>query len=260
MLSRRTLLTGAAAATGAGLLAGCGSGGPLPLPRPRASCVPRASLRRVAAIGGAELVYEENGRAQPFLLDPGFADQLGGWLDWWVEHSGLPAPDQLWTFGTWIDGGGRCDSWHHAGRAFDVTSLRRDGDVQAPGRMDRVDALPATEQPAARRRYWQLVAGLSRHFADVLTSLFDEAHRNHVHVDNGRSGNAPAVFTGRSDIQNRNLQAVLREVWGAGVEITGDWDRATRRAADAVLEPLGRSGDLTDEAAWDAFCTASVGA
>ncbi|SDE67274.1 hypothetical protein [Auraticoccus monumenti] len=258
MLTRRTLLGGAAAGAGAVVLTGCGVGAQGPVSRERPTCVARGELSRLETLGPAALVYEESGRRQSFALEPAFAEQLRAWLTWWGEHSPDGTPDELWSFGTWIDGRGDCGSWHHAGRALDVTSLRRDGEILHPGRIDRVEALPAGEQATARRRYWQLVAGLSLHFADVLSHLFDDAHRNHVHVDNGRSGSGPAVFTGRSRIQTLNVQAVCREVWQVPCELSGDWDRATREAVAAVLDPLGLPADLREEPSWRAFCTASV--
>lgn len=258
MLTRRTLLGAAAGGAGGLVLAGCGAGSPVPSSRERPTCVARGELTRLETLGPAALVYEESGREQSFALDPAFAEQLRAWLAWWGEHSPDGTPDELWSLGSWIDGRGGCSSWHHAGRAFDVTSLRRDGEVLHPARMDRVDALSAAEQPAARRRYWQLVAGLSLHFADVLSHLFDEAHRNHVHVDNGRSGSGSAVFTGRSRIQVLNVQAVCREVWQVPCELSGNWDGATRDAVARVLDPLGVPADLREEPSWRAFCTGAV--
>lgn len=257
MLPRRTLLGGAAAGGAALVLTGCGVSPPGPS-RERPTCVVRGELARLETLGPAALVYEESGRRQAFALEPGFAEQLRGWLAWWGEHSPDGRPDELWSLGTWIDGRGDCGSWHHSGRALDVTSLRRDGEVLHPARMDRVDALPAGEQSAARRRYWQLVAGLSLHFADVLSHLFDDAHRNHLHVDNGRSGAGLAAFTGRSRIQTLNVQAVCREVWQVPCELSGSWDGGTREAVARVLDPLGIPADLREEPSWRAFCTVSV--
>ncbi|MVA77656.1 hypothetical protein GC722_16775 [Auraticoccus sp. F435] len=273
MPTRRTLLTTTAITLGslaAGpVVAGCGVAAPGTTSRERPTCVARSQLSRRDEVGGVPLAYEENGRRQAFWLEPGFAARLDTWLAWWVEHSGLPAPDELVTFGTWIDGSGDCSSWHHAGRAFDVTALRRDGAVQVHARMDRIDRLPPEQQPPARRRYWQLAAGLSLHFADVLTALFDDAHRNHVHVDNGRSGSAQARFTGRSPVQTRTVQAVCAEVWGVPTALSGRWDGATRASVEQVLAldevaptlaRLGGDGDLVgDEPTWQAFVTASVG-
>ncbi len=219
----------------------------------------RSALVRRDELGGVPLLYEESGRQQVFAMEAGFLARMEAWLSWWVEHSGEPAPDELVSFGTWIDGSGSCSSWHHAGRAFDLTALRRDGQVQHWARIDRVEALPPSEQPAARRRYWQLSAGLALHFADVLTHLFDDAHRNHVHVDNGQSGDGMSRFTGRSRIQVLTVQAVCAEVWGLPGELSGRWDRGTRERVEEVLGRVGASGDLVeDQAAWETFCTASV--
>lgn len=218
----------------------------------------RSTLTRIDAVGGLPLVYEENDREQAFAVDPGFAERLEAWLGWWRQHSPTTAPDRIRTFGTWIDGGRECSSWHHAGRAFDLTALERDGEVTHWGRMDRVEGLPIEQQPDARRRYWQLVAGLSLHFADLLTHLFDDAHRNHLHLDNGRSGSGDAVFTGRSRIQTLTVQAVCTEVFGVPTALSGSYDRATRTSVATVTDPLGVGADLREDAVWRAFCTAAV--
>lgn len=261
MLTRRTLLGGGITLAGTAAvvgLSGCTAAGSTPGSRERPRCVTRGSLERSEALAGSRLVYEEGGAPQPFAMEPAFAERMAAWLGWWNEHSGEPAPEEVWSFGTWIDGTGSCDSWHHAGRAFDVTSLRRGGSVTFSGRMDRIEELPEAEQGPVRRRYWRLAAGLNLYFADVLTHLFDEAHRNHIHVDNGRSGTGLSRFTGRSRIQTLSVQAVCAEVWAIPTKLSGRWDRATRRSVDLVLEQTGARGDLTTSDVWQHFLTVSV--
>lgn len=257
MLSRRRFLTGLAATGalgGAGLLAGC-TVPDMPRPRSSAQCVDRDTLPSVTAIGGAALHYEVDGRRRPFFIDPGFRDQVRAWLQDWQEASGRGS-DRLDTYGTWINGRGTCDSWHHSGRALDIARLRAGRDTVVSCREDRW--AETAEAADARRRYWALAAHLHIHFAYVLTYLFDDRHRNHIHIDNGRSGSSLSTFRAGSRVQVQAVQATARWLFDEPVEITGRWDTATRRASDAVLQAVGRNRDLTSSDNWHAYLRACV--
>ena len=73
----------------------------------------------------------------------------------------------------------------------------------------------------ARRRYWSLAAGLHQRFAYVLTYLYNPQHANHVHVDNGRSGNAESTLSSQSQVQVQAVQAICTYLWDTPVEFTG---------------------------------------
>ncbi len=261
-LTRRGLLLGTAAA---GLwLAGCGTGatglGGEARPYARASCVPRASLDPYRRLGASSLVYEPTGRESRFFFDPGFAVGLQHW------EAGLPAdlgarPDELRTYGSWTDGGTRCDSWHHAGRAFDLAGVRRDGATLVSCRYDRWRTASATTRRRRERDCWRLAAGLHERFAYVLTYLYDAAHANHIHVDDGRSRDTGPRFSRRSRVQVQAVQAICTHVWDTPVETSGTFDAATRRAVTTVLDRLSLPDDLTAEGAWTGFLrrTASAG-
>jgi hypothetical protein len=223
----------------------------------RPTCVARSSLPRFARLANLPLVYEITGRRAEFAIDERFAGQLQAWLTDLIRLTGWQ-PRQLWTYGTWIDGGRDCSSWHHAGRAFDLARLRLVDDEDVSCRYDRWRSQPAGALSRARRRYWAVAASAHQHFAYVLTYLYDDQHHNHIHLDNGRSGSGPSSFSGRSPAQIQALQAILTYLWSAPVEITGSWDGATRDAVRVVLGELDLAGDLTDQPAWSAFLTASV--
>jgi hypothetical protein len=264
-LGRRELLgLVGAGATGA-LLAGCSTGGVggsrgADQPRQRAYCVARSTLERTDRLAGLPLVYEVSQRRSSFSFEPGFLGQLEGWLDSYSEASGLARPDQVWSYGGWTDGGTSCDSWHNAGRAFDLARLRLAGGDFVSCRYDRWGSETGATLEQARRQYWALAASLHLHFAYVLTYLYNAQHHNHIHLDNGRSGDQLSSFSTRSRVQVQAVQAICTYLWDEPVELTGRWDTATRRASRRVLEQTGVDDDLdSSRDAWSAFLTSSTG-
>ena len=258
-VSRRALLGGTLAVGVTGLtgLAAC-SPSDSGLGRVDAYCVPRDTLERRQSIGGMPLVYEPTGRRQAFWFDTGFAGQLDAWVSELGTEVGRTAL-RLDTYGSWIDGRGQCDSWHHSGRAFDLARVRLDGGRVVSCRYDQWRDAPAAEVEANRRAYWALAAGLHLRFAYVLTYLYDDRHANHIHLDNGRSGAELSTFRSRSRVQVQAVQAMLAYLWAEPVELTGRWDGPTRDAARRVTGQLELAADL-DEAteSWHGFLRASA--
>lgn len=257
-LGRRHLLgLSLAAVTGASAtgLAGCatdpagdGQGGRLD----SSACLPRSGLVARTAIGSRPLVYEISRRRSRFWFDPDFHDQLGRWLTRFFADAEIREPSEIWTYGSWIDGEPDCDSWHNAGRAFDLSRLRRSGRDVVSCRYDLWQT--ASDLDQRRRRYWALAASLHHDFAYVLTYLYNAQHHNHIHVDNGRSGSGLSTFSTRSPAQVQAVQAMINYLWDLSVDITGRWDAATRRASRTVLDRIGVAADLDASVeAWRTF-------
>lgn len=225
-------------------------------PRSRPQCVSRDALNRFDRLGEAALHYEVNGSAQSFRFDPDFYRQLEAWWADWLETTSLGRPTRIDNYGSWVDGRGSCDSWHHSGRAFDIAELRRGDDMIVSC---REDLWAGTPQEAERRRgYWALAAHLHIHFASVLTYFFDAAHRNHIHLDNGRSGSELSTFRSGSRVQVQVVQATARWLFDEPVEVTGRLDGPTRDAVSSVLDSLGRRGGLTSTDNWHAYLRAAA--
>jgi hypothetical protein len=167
-------------------------------------------------------------------------------------------PAELWTYGSWTDGGTSCDSWHHAGRAFDLARVRLEDQTFVSCRYDRWGGQTGTELAASRRAYWRLAASLHQRFAYVLTYLYNAEHHNHIHVDNSRSGSGPSTFRRTSRVQVQAVQAICTYLWSVPVELTGRWDGDTRRAGRTVLDRIGVTADLEAAAGWSAFLSASA--
>ncbi len=259
VIDRRGLLAASGALLAGVTAAGCGvpaGGSPTAYPE---ACVSRDALTGYTAVDGAELIYEINGRGSRFFMEPGFAGQLSAWLADWSALTGQPAVARLRTYGTWIDGTGEgCRSWHHAGRAFDIAGLETaDGEVLASARYDVWGGFAEPERRAAELRYWALAAHVHEHFAYVLTHVYDTAHHNHIHLDNGRSGAARSSFDRASRTQVQAVRAMCALVWGAELEPAGGYDGATREAVRGALSGLG-GGSLSDGDGWTRFLRGTV--
>jgi hypothetical protein len=258
-VSRRVLLGGTLAAGLTGLtgLTACTPDGS-EAGQGDAYCVSRDTLERRSSLGDLPLVYEPNDRRQAFWFDAGFAGQLDRWVGELAADLGGPAV-RLDTYGSWIDGRGQCDSWHHSGRAFDLARVRLADGRTISCRYDQWRDAPAAELEATRRAYWALAAGLHLRFAYVLTYLYNARHANHIHLDNGRSGPELSTFRTRSRVQVQAVQAMLTYLWAEPVELTGRWDGPTRDAARRVGDQLELARDLADDPeSWRGFLRASA--
>lgn len=264
-VSRRGALGAAAlvVAAGAGALAWRSrrQGGWRPGPggkddgEPHAKCVDGGSLPEAGAIGAARIIYDETAKPRPMRFDEQFLGQLGRWLDDWNATSRYRGVDQVWSYGAWVVKGD-CASWHAEGRAFDISRLRRGGENLVSARHDLWQKLPEKQRVVWHRRYWTLAASLNLHCAYVLSYHFDDAHQNHLHVDNGISGAGMSRFNPESRVQNQSVQEICGAIWGRPGEITGHW-ADTQQQVGPVLAELGVR-DLTKQATWQAFLRASV--
>ncbi|QDP95776.1 hypothetical protein FOE78_07585 [Microlunatus elymi] len=254
-LRRRTLLALGLGTIAAGV-AGCSTGGGS---SPSAYCVSTGQVGRHSRLGNARLVYDISGKPTSFRFDGGFYDQLVRWLSDYRELSGTKPPDQVWTYGSWLDGEPNCDSWHDAGRAFDLSRLVAGNEVLVSCRYDLWRNYTGARLQYFRSRYWALAASLHLHFAYVLTYLYNSTHHNHIHIDNGRSGDQLSTFSKRSPSQVQAVQGMLNHVWGQRVEISSDWNDETADATRSVLERTEHPGavdDGTDQ--WRAFLRATA--
>ena len=208
-------------------------------------------------IGTAAYVYEVSARAATYYVTEPFGARLDRWLALHRRHVGQ-VPDEIRSYGAWVRGSST--SWHSSGEAIDIARLRADGRDLTSLRHDLWRDAPAPELRRRLSLYWRTAAGLHHEFADVLTYLFDAAHGNHIHVDLGRFGPEQPRLIRRSDAQVQAVQAMCRHVWGRSeVEITGDYDDATRDATTRILEQAGGPGELADSReAWQSFMVATM--
>jgi hypothetical protein len=208
-------------------------------------------------VGPAAYVYEVSGRPATYYVDAAFGERLDAWTALHRLHTGQ-APDEVRSYGAWVRG--RPRSWHSSGQAFDLARLRADGRDLVSLRYDQWRDAPASELRRRLKDYWRVAAGLHHEFADVLTYLYDDAHANHIHVDTGRFGVERPRLIRRSRVQVQAVQAMCQHVWErTDVEITGEWDDATRAATGVILDRVGGPGELHESReAWQSFMAATM--
>lgn len=232
------------------LTAGCSTG--MPPVRVPGTCRSPESLVEFSTLGGATLGYEVGRTATTYRADPRFVDLLEAWAEDWSAMSGLGALTTIWSYGAYVD---KCTSFHASGRAFDIAEVAHEnGSVSC--RFDRWAPGDATQL----RDYWRLAASLHLHFGYTLTYLYDDEHRNHIHVDNAVSGWGAPSFRPRSEVQVHMVQAACQRVFGAAVDITGVFDDQTREALRPIQASLGITRPLTDDDGWREFLRATAAA
>ncbi len=251
-LTRRALLLGGVLAT-TGCSGADGGFEPPPILRDNpVGCRTPEELTYFSDVAGAELGYEVDRASSSMRSDPRFLERLNAWAADWVELSGLGPLATVWSYGAYVD---KCNSWHAAGRAFDVAELVHEGGTVSC-RFDRWT--PGTEQQL--RDYWRLAASLHEHFAYTLTYAYNSSHHNHIHVDNGVSRWERSSFNQRSRVQVQFVQHALRHVHGVGIELTDSWDAQTRDALRPVQARLGITTPMGEPEGWRAFLRATAAA
>ncbi|MDO5065667.1 MAG: hypothetical protein Q4D96_00100 [Propionibacteriaceae bacterium] len=213
-------------------------------------CRVPGELTRFDEVGGGALGYESDAVMTSMQAEPSFLRQLDDWAREWAKVSGLGPIKEMWSYGAFTD---KCHSYHQLGRAFDIGRIVQEGgevscrlDLWAPGSPDQL------------RAYWRLAASLHSRFAYTLTHLYDDAHLNHIHIDNSVNGNEATSFSPRSRVQVQFVQASLQHVHGQSVAMTGEWDQQTQDALRAVQRSQGITQPLGEREGWQAYLRATV--
>lgn len=187
------------------------------------------------------LVSEISGRPEPVHLAEGFHAQLAAWFDHWAQLA--PEPDQLWVVPPAATGG--C-TWADAGRALGLTRIRAGreelSDLRRP-----LDQIPSEEVAA----HWRLIVSLNRFFSNV-----DPRSEGAITIDDQwgidppekKTGPGPwTTFRQQNPLQVRCLQAILSVLRNNDdIQISGDYDTATKTAHRELLGELELDGDATE--------------
>ena len=160
-----------------------------------------------------------------------FYSQLDAWarnLDERLRGAGMPG------VGWWGEVGSmachRPTAAHNRARGFDLCAVGlTDG--------SRLDANAAhAGSRTAQRRYLGLTASLRRYFSTVLTTHYNAAHRDHLHIDDLRRL-API----RSDLRSDTalVQSAANLLAGDRLAVDGIWGARTQAAYDRLLDGFG---------------------
>lgn len=132
---------------------------------------------------------------------------------------------------------------HGIGRAFDL-----DGIFWAEKK------LIAIEYPKKPHLYLAVESVLRKHFGTVLNYNYNNAHKDHFHIDTGSS----VKFEKMSKSRVEYLQATMFYIHGFQVGIDGIWGPETQSVSSAVLNELGIVGGLFNIDNWLEFLTLSA--
>lgn len=264
-IRRRTLLVlGASGAAGA-LFAPAGSpavAGPSAI-----TAVCGAVVTAQSEISNRPTYYEPTGVATSFSYDSTFYSRLETWWNFWYANtpSAWVTPGRIWGLGAYMDRMDGCVSMHNYGRALDITRMYMTNSSSVlvkvfDGRYANWKTQTGSTLTTTRKRFWATVASLHYHFRSVLTYMYDSAHEDHVHVDNGYSGDGNSTFATNVYPQVQHVQACLVYIWGyTTVPLDGIWSQSTADAARAALGRIGITGWITDsQYNWLQFNKASL--
>lgn len=219
---------------------------PAPAPAPEEDGTRRANLVSVAQLDGVPLFYARGvpPRPQSFLVEPNFRDILVRT----VQTVRARAPEsfgglvRITSAGAFVQKPGL----HGQGRAFDHDAWT----------FERVDIRPigrdhAAPSRARRQRYWALVALMRSHSAFVLHGLYNKAHEDHAHQDNGSS----VPFSAGSEATVKLAQAICNDIFGQTprLAVDGVFGPRSRAAVRQAMIKVELAGDVFDATQWRLF-------
>src|SRR5688500_6279857 len=127
---------------------------------------------------------------------------------------------------------------HGLGRAFDLDAIFWSG-----------REFVTLSYPTNKRFYLGVEAVMRKHFGTVLNHLYNAAHRDHLHLDDGTA----VGFNRTSRARVLFLQAALTHVLDIPVGIDGVYGDETDGAVAIAFEQLGIGGPIDNREDWLQF-------
>ena len=183
--------------------------------------------------------YGSIGKPYKFYADELFIKQLNACFDELWEICPLGKAVIINSAGTYVDKPG---SYHNKGRAFDIDSI-----------FWKDKSFVFSNFPKQPIFYLGVEAVLKKHFGTVLSFLYNTAHNDHIHIDNGSSKYFRKV---KSTVLF--IQATIVYVFEISIAIDGIWGPETESALSYVLNMLGLSTDINNLHVWNIFLTLSA--
>jgi hypothetical protein len=207
-----------------------------------------------------------DGATNTFYYNAAFYNRIETWFRFFRANTPIAwgPPFQIRTYGVYVNRGDGCSSYHNFGRAFDLSRIYATDPATRTlhqvfnARYDQWRSQTGSALTTTRKRYWATAASVHYHFRSTLTYLYNTAHHNHIHFDNGVSGSGNTAFSSGSSAQVEHVQACLVYVWGQSLAIDGIWGPQSSAAAGRVLARIGRSGSLGTQSNWLEFNRATL--
>jgi hypothetical protein len=168
------------------------------------------------------------------VLAVGYAPDDSDWSIDWIGNIGAYNPAHP-----------NPDSEHRTGRAVDLSHIR----FTNGNRFDSNWSWRPERPLIHRRRYVAVAAHLRWFFSDVFTGWYNQAHENHIHIDNAPGAQPIRTFE-RSD--TTLIQAAANVLNGAGIAVDGAWGPITEAAYKDLVHKLGLGGTSPRESVADA--------
>ncbi len=178
--------------------------------------------------------YATRGKPYRFYTTKPFEGKLTACFDELWTVCPLGKAEVITSAGAYVDKPG----YHSKGRGFDLDAIfwkQRD--------------FVTLDYPSDPVFYLGIEAIIRRHFGTVLNYLYNRAHRDHFHIDDG----TPVKFSSQSTSRVLFIQAALTYIHDIPVIIDGVYGQQTSTAIKDILARIGSSGKIETIATWKKF-------
>lgn len=178
--------------------------------------------------------YATRGKPYRFHVIESFEQELEAFFGELWEVCPLGQAEMITSAGAYVNKSG----YHGRGRGFDIDAIfwpERD--------------FVTLDYPSDPVFYLGVEAILRKHFGTVLGFIYNRAHQDHFHIDNGTS----VKFTTSSTSRVLFVQAALTHVLDISVSIDGQYGSQTSAAIKKALKNMGSTGELGNKSTWKKF-------
>jgi len=202
-------------------------------------------MKTINSISGIQLNYAREsqnpygsiGRPASFQIEEYFYTELADCINDVFEECPLGKPKIITCAGIYVD---KPNSHHRHGKAFDLDACFWDDYNLITKNFFHDYEL-----------YLGIESLLRKHFGIVLSYFYNNAHKDHFHVDNS----ATTSFNTSQRSKVLYVQLVLNYIYKHHVEIDGSWGPQTNSAVSEVFGLLGLEGRITSKRTWMSFLT-----
>lgn len=180
--------------------------------------------------------YGGRGISYKFYCDEDFQEKLEECFEEVFELSSIPKAEIILSAGAYVNKSGH----HGKGRAFDLDGI-----------IWKSRTFITTNYPTDKVFYLGIEAVLRKHFGTVLNYLYNAAHQDHFHIDDGTE----VGFNASSKSRVLFVQAAITHILKNTISIDGDYGPETGIAINKALQQLDIQGIITKKEVWLQFLT-----